>query len=190
MTACLTRQANEKTIETPKDVTTSATPYDTVGLKGGYQLIYSTTDEKRNLRLKGQNTDTLIWTMEIDELEKFMGWLEADFKDQFVLYSSGGNGVYNMNLIDKRTAREIIKGIGIKNDTIKNVIYYQDNELNNDNLTLFDLGTMKKETYPPPTDIQCIQWWHCIDNIELTDNELILEYFNTPDTKTVKKYSR
>lgn len=189
LTSCSTHPSNDGQSDVQKTFD-FGTPYDTVDLKGDEQLIYYTTTDKRNLRLTGSKIDTLIWSNEIDELEKFMGWLEADFANYFVLYSSGGNGVYNMRLVDKKNGRTVDEGVGIKNDTTNNKVYFQDNDDQNNNLTMIDLLTLRKETFEPPAQIECIQWWNCIDKIELTDNELTLTYFNTPEIKEVRKYAR
>jgi hypothetical protein len=189
--SCSNRQdETARTSEQSSPTISYGVPYDSVVLKNNSKLIYYTTDQQRKLRFKGEEIDTIIQTIDIDELEKYMGWLKTDFNNYFVLNSSGGLGIYEMRLLDKRTGKEIIRGIEIENDTINNIIYYQDEALLDNNLTLFNIEKLRKETFTPPAEIHCIQWWQCIDKIVLTDNELALTYFSTPETKRVKKYVR
>ena len=56
-------------------------------------------------------------------------------------------------------------------------------------IALLDLNTMKKQYFEVPEEIPCALWWSCVKIVELTENQLIIEYMTKSDKK-VKKYIR
>ncbi len=161
-------------------------PYDTICLKNGSKLIYSTTEKFRIIRLISPTVDTAIISFSIKSPKSAIGWLKADFDNYFILYHDQEG--FNMDICNKETGKTIAFVSVIEFDTIKNIICYAD--WNSPSIiNLFDITNSKFEKYISPS-VPCLHWWYCIKILEITEKELTLQYTGKNNIKIKKKYVR
>lgn len=169
-------------------VSPSPIPYDTIFLKKGYRLIFSTTVESRLLRLIGPNVDTVISKMNIKSSEKELGWMKADYDDYFVLYVGYDEEWPWIRIFKKEKGELVLQGRVLDFDTMKNIVLYVDVQ-NQRKLGLFDINKKQIELFNPP-NTPCGFWWQCLYSKSISEKELTLEYAVLNGKREKKVYIR
>ena len=155
-------------------------PFYKVQLKNNFEIeIGDTVNNQRTIRLTGNGIDTIIRSVKLKAPGADLGWLAADEKDFFVLYSTySGNYVrpqpISIYVFQKETGKLILTGPFIDYDSIKNTILFIDFK-EDEKLGLFDMNTMKTEFFRP-VSTGCESWWWCIKSNEVTEDQVTIDY--------------
>jgi hypothetical protein len=168
--------------------------YDTT-LKGGYSIFFKVDDSLQYLYLKkGNKTITELAATSRGMLYKNLGYVGADFTNYFVLvHSFGGGNPHYIELIKKTTGENLFKNAPawIGADETKEYLLYSDNDVpdKNDEMTLFNIRTGKRQYFKFPNDIfDGPQVLNRIEISRLTEKQLVITYDTEKGTKTKVYY--
>jgi hypothetical protein len=164
--------------------------YDTT-LKGGYSIFFKVDDSLQYLYLKkGNKTITELAATSRGMLYKNLGYVGADFTNYFVLvHSFGGGNPHYIELIKKTTGENLFKNAPawIGADETKEYLLYSDNDVpdKNDEMTLFNIRTGKRQYFKFPNDIfDGPQVLNRIEISRVTEKQLVITYDTEKGTKT------
>ncbi|WP_196887899.1 hypothetical protein [Aureivirga sp. CE67] len=176
--------------------------YDTI-LNGGYNLKYKVyKDQKTNEKLqsltlrKGNKEIKVLNETSFPMLFKSLGFIGADFENSFVFTQSfgAGNPSY-IQLINKASGQELLKGTWVDVDESEQVLLYIENEHEeNQELVIYDLKNENKIISKGFENSNCVQnviggLRNCVEIDTITTNEIILK-IKTYEEKIIKKYNR
>ena len=160
-------------------------PFYMILLKNNFQLnIGDTINNRRTIRLTGNEIDTIIRSVKLKTPNSDLGWLAIDEDDFFVLYSTySGNYVsrqpISIYVFQKETGKLLLTGPLIEYDSLsKTILFIEFNQ--QERLGLFDMKTMKTKFFNP-IYTPCESWWWCIKYSEVTAREVIIDYSDWKD---------
>ncbi|NEM97991.1 hypothetical protein [Pontibacter burrus] len=176
--------------------------YDTL-LSQGYHLSYrvyfdSTTDERlqRLTLVKGKRDIKQLRETSYPMPHKNLGYIGADFGDTFLFVQSFGAGnPHEMQLIDKKTGKELMNGVWVGVNQPEKVILYITNIYEeNEELKLLDLKNKKEIVVKDFSDSDCVKEQigglrNCIEIDSVTSKEIILKV-ESEEERIIKRYKR
>ncbi|PKV62776.1 hypothetical protein [Pontibacter ramchanderi] len=176
--------------------------YDTL-LSQGYHLSYrvyldSATDEGlQSLTLvKGKRDIKQLSETSYPMLHKNLGYIGADFGDTFLFVQSFGSGnPHEIQLIDKKTGKELMNGVWVDVNQPEKVILYITNIYEeNEDLKLLDLKNKKEIVVKDFSDSNCVKEQigglrNCVEIDSVTSKEIILK-IESEGERITKKYKR
>ena len=177
--------------------------YQTV-LKNGYRLEYK-------VYVEPNSTDTLqtIFLMngitEIKDLnggssyglpQKNIGYIGADFDSSFVFVQSFGSGnPHYIQLIDKKSGKELRKGTWVDADEKEQVlVYLKDEHKETEKLIIYDVKKSNEIISTGFEKSKCVEHVigglrNCVEIDTVTTDQIVLK-IETDEEKIIKKYNR
>jgi len=176
--------------------------YDTI-LKNGYNLSYriyadsieNDTLQSLTLVKKGRDIRTLNETS-YPMLHKSLGYIGADFEDSFVFVQSFGSGnPKEIQLIIKKTGKEIKAGIWVDANEKEEILLYIENiHEHNEQLKMYDVKSKKEVIINDFKNSKCYKEYpeglrSCVEIDTVTKSKIVLK-IDTDDEKILKTYNR
>jgi hypothetical protein len=128
--------------------------------------------------------------------QKNIGYVGADFDSSFVFVQSFGSGnPHNIQLIDKRTGKELRKGAWVDaNDKEQILLYIENEHEDTEELKIYDVKNNNEIIISDFKDSKCVQdviggLRNCIELDTVTMNEIVLKV-DTDKERIIKKYNR
>jgi hypothetical protein len=186
----------------PKSKENHLYDFDTI-LKNGYNLSYRIyadsieNDTLQSLTLveKGRDIRTLNETS-YPMLHKNLGYIGADFEDSFVFVQSFGSGnPQEIQLINKKTGKEIKAGTWVDADEKEEILVYIENiHEHNEQLKMYDVKSKKEVIINDFKNSKCYKEYpeglrSCVEIETITKNKIVLK-IDTDDEKIFKTYNR
>ena len=169
--------------------------YDTI-LKSGYKIVFKVDDSTAYLYLKQHHKIiTELSSCSRGLPYKNLGYVAADFLQYFVLAHSFGSGnPHNIELIEKRTGKNILPGGAAWIDVIeaRQMLLYSEQDVpeEKDKMVLYNIQTKKKEFYAFPKAVFGEPMvLNRISISKLTATTLIIKY-ETEKGVSIKTYRR
>lgn len=173
--------------------------FDTL-LSGGYHLSFEVNKEKRKRQslslMYGNRTIRKLNQQGLGGLHKNLGYIGADLGDYFVFSQSFGAGnPTKIQLIEKKTGREIRRGYWVGVDTNELIVlYFKERRDESDRLYLYDLKNDKEQLITDFDSCRCVEkvifgLRACVQIERVTKDSVVLsvEY---EGEKIQKKYKR
>ncbi len=176
--------------------------YDTL-LSQGYHLAYRVhldsgeTDGLQSLTLvKGKRNIRQLNEISYPLPQKNLGYIGADFGDSFLFVQSYGAGnPHEMQLIKKKTGKELMQGVWVDvHQTEKVVLYIANIYEENETMKLLDLKSGKETVISDFQDSACVEeriggLRDCVKIASVTAKEIILKIDDEAEG-TSRKYKR
>ncbi|UUV22088.1 hypothetical protein [Paenimyroides aestuarii] len=175
--------------------------YDTI-LSGGYNFKYKVYTDKTGEKLqsltlrKGDDEIKVLNETSFPMLFKNLGYIGADFDSSFVFVQSFGSGnPHEIQLIDKKTGKELRKGTWVDVDEKEQVMLYIENEHEqNEKLLIYDIKNRNEILSTGFEKSKCVEHVigglrNCVEIDTVTTDEIVLK-IDTDEEKIIKKYNR
>jgi len=127
---------------------------------------------------------------------KNIGYLGADFDSSFIFVQSFGSGnPHKIQLIDKKTGKELRKGTWVDADEKEQVMLYIENEHEqNEKLIIYDVKNKNEIISTGFEKSKCIEHIigglrNCVEIDTVTSDKIILKV-ETDEERIIKKYNR
>ena len=173
-------------------------------LKNGYRLEYRVYTESSNpdtlqtlflmkgsIEIKDLNGGSSFWLP-----QKNIGYIGADFDSSFVFVRSFGSGnPHYMQLVDKKTGDELLKGIWVDADEDEQIILYIEGvDRDSEQLKIYDVKNNNEIIVNDFNDSKCVEYEigglrDCVKIDTVTKAEVVLK-IDTDKERIVKKYNR
>lgn len=168
-------------------------------LKGDYRLEYRVFVES-NFPDTLQTIFLMKGSEEIRDLNggssyglphKNIGYIGADFDSSFVFVQSFGSGnPHEIQLIDKKSGKELIKGTWVDADETEQVLLYIENEA----LIIYDTKNRNEIISEGFETSKCVEHVigglrNCVEIDTVTTDEIVLK-IDTDEERIIKKYNR
>lgn len=132
---------------------------DTAFLKGGGYLYYMIDDSSKYLYLYNGSNKYLLNQHKLDEGSfYYLGILQSDYDNYFLLGHDNGNGVpYSGELIDKKSGKNLWhqKVTLLEHDGDSNYVFFlPESNTITDKFTLCYIPTLKQQQFPLPEKVQ------------------------------------
>ena len=193
------KAVKEEIKKKPEELEYPIYDFDTL-LSGGYHLSYNLKLGKEKLQsltlMKGKNEIRELNEVSAGILHKNLGYISADLGDYFIFSQSHGSGnPTDIQIIEKKTGKDIKKGSWVDDDTNELIVLYISNiHEENEKLKLYDIKNQKERTITDFNNCRCIEklifgMRGCVEIKSVSKTEIVLavEYDNE---KIIKKYNR
>lgn len=193
------QETSENNKTEPKKMEYPSYDFDTL-LSDGYHLSYHLKLGKEKLQsltlMKGQKEIRMLNEVSAGMLPKNLGYIGADLGDYFMFSQSFGSGnPTDIQIIEKKTGKELKKGSWVDEDTNELVVLYISNiHEENEELKLYDLKNQKERTISDFNNCRCVKnvivgMRGCVAIKSVSQREIVLavEYENE---NIIKKYKR
>ena len=127
---------------------------------------------------------------------KNIGYIGADFDSSFVFVQSFGSGnPHEIQLIDKKSGKELLKGTWVDADENEQILLYIENEHEqNEKLLIYDVKNENEIISTGFEKSKCVEHVigglrNCVEIETVTTDEIVLK-IDTDEERILKKYNR